>query len=327
MASYSSACESAMSVGNIVRRRWRCCRQTCAGSGFGSSASAWSQTSRSPADQRTTAFRPLVDEELAVLEEQMRGYQRDDRLVVLEDDQIIQEWLSMLRVNLAVGRSVISCAMFRLAGRECIRRQRVLLSGHLERWRASGDASWASSRVIIIPWRAGLLYGELFRGEGTSFFWHIGARRNEQTLATEVFHESAPSSKLRSRVHLVCDPMLATGGTQVATIERLIAGGVASEHIIAAAVVAAPEGVDILLSRYPHLRITTCSLDERLDERGYITGPGLGDFGDLAYGDIDERYAEEHWLRTGLLTRPQAEIILGRMRASDPKAAAANSAL
>ncbi|MDO8621927.1 MAG: hypothetical protein Q7R80_01735, partial [bacterium] len=56
------------------------------------------------------------------------------------------------------------------------------------------------------------------------------------------------------------------------------------------------------------------ALDERLDRKGYITGPGLGDFGDLAFGDLTTEYAEEHWVKPELLTREQAAIILERMQ-------------
>lgn len=274
-----------------------------------------------PAAQRTSAFRPLSEYDLALLERQMAAYERTERLVVLETrssvietQAAIQDLLAILRVNLAVGSSVVSCDQFRTVGRQCIRHQRAVLSGLLDRWAPqSGSPAFVRRVVPVLPWRAGLLYGEVFQMEGASFFWHIGARRDEQTLAAEIYHESAPPSELRNRIHLVCDPMLATGGTQTRTIERLLDEGVDPDRIIAVAIVAAPEGVDLLLSWYPQLRIVTCALDECLDERGYITGPGLGDFGDLAYADIDDVYVVEHWLGPGLLTRPQAELILSRM--------------
>ncbi|MDO8599238.1 MAG: uracil phosphoribosyltransferase [bacterium] len=284
---------------------------------------------QSPASQRTSAFRPIDEYDLGLLERQMAAYERTERLVVLETRASVLEahaavpdLLAILRINLAVGSPVVSCAQFRTVGRQCIRHQRAVLSGLLDRWvPQSGSPAFVRRVVPVLPWRAGLLYGEVFRMEGAEFLWHIGARRDEQTLAAEIYHESAPPSALRNRIHLVCDPMLATGGTQLATIERLIVAGVAPERIIAVAVVAAPEGIDFLLSRYPQLRIVTCAYDERLDERGYITGPGLGDFGDLAYADIDDVYVTEHWLASGLLTRPQADIILARMRVNGAHAA------
>lgn len=278
---------------------------------------------RVPEAQRTSAFHPLTQDDLGFLERQVAAYARDERLIVLERNTILAQWLNILRVNLAVGSSVISCDQFRFAGRQCIRHQRAALAECLERWDGQAGAPPFVRRIVpVLPWRAGLLYGEIFRSEGTSFLWHIGAKRNERTLAAEIYHESAPPSALRNRTHLVCDPMLATGGTQIATIDRLIVGGVAPERIIAVAVVAAPEGVDLLCSRYSEVRIVTCGLDECLDERGYITGPGLGDFGDLAYGDLDEAYVTEHWLASGLLTRPQAELILSRMRGNGSASAA-----
>jgi|GEM_PF-3270615 len=268
---------------------------------------------QTPEHQRTSAFRPLAEDELALLERQTIVRVVNERLIVLESQsERINELLSILRINLAVGRTVVSCEQFRIFGRACMQHQWMGLERCFARWNYS--LQLVMSSVLVLPWRAGLLYGEVFhRSECTSLLWHIGARRNERTLAAEIYHESAPPPEFRDRVHLVCDPMLATGGTQATTIERLIAAGVAPDRIVAVAIVAAPEGVDFLLSRYPHLRIVTCALDECLDARGYITGPGLGDFGDLAYGDLDEEYVARHWVAPGLLTHSQAALILERM--------------
>ena len=80
---------------------------------------------------------------------------------------------------------------------------------------------------------------------------------------------------------LVLDPMLATGGSAEQTIEAVYEAGANKVDFLC--IVAAPEGVARLESRYPDLRIFAGSLDRELDENKYIR-PGLGDFGDRLYG-------------------------------------------
>ncbi|MDP3771735.1 MAG: uracil phosphoribosyltransferase [bacterium] len=278
---------------------------------------------RRAAMERTTAFSPLSDDDLRALEHRLSvDYLARGRLVHLEEGDlegergargIVPDTLDILRVNLAVGRTMVSCEQFRDVGRQLISRMLVLAEPHLEHW-FNPPETVSEDRVAVLPWRAALLFGEVLRTSGMRDFWHLGACRNEQTLATEVYYEATPPPETRAYVHLVCDPMLATGGTTMTAIERLRQSGVPMERIVVLAVVAAPEGVDLLLHTYPNIRIVTCALDERLDRNGYITGPGLGDFGDLAFGDIDAEYADERWVKPELLTREQAAIILERMQ-------------
>lgn len=97
-----------------------------------------------------------------------------------------------------------------------------------------------------------------------------------------VEYQAVPS--LENKILLLVDPMLATGQSLVAVYDKLIKSETPKE-IHVAAVIAAPEGVDYLQKRLPdscHLWIAT--LDEKLNEHKYIV-PGLGDAGDLAYGD------------------------------------------
>ena len=75
----------------------------------------------------------------------------------------------------------------------------------------------------------------------------------------------------------VCDPMLATGGTACATIDKLKAYGLKKINFIC--LVAAPEGVKKLIAAHPDVAIFAASLDRQLNEKGYIL-PGLGDAGD-----------------------------------------------
>ena len=86
-----------------------------------------------------------------------------------------------------------------------------------------------------------------------------------------------------NRVLIICDPMLATGASLVKTIDLLKKEGTPSElHV--AAVIASTEGIDFLRRHEPTVRIWCGSIDEELTAKGYIV-PGLGDAGDLAFGE------------------------------------------
>lgn len=262
--------------------------------------------------KRGSAFAAIADHDLALLDRAMARYEASGRLKTLHGDRWAQELVDALRVNYVTQEPIVSGPIFREIARRLLREALSLVLR---------NPVSASMLIPVLPWRAALICGEVYRAMGMTRFWHLGARRNEQTLATEIYHETLPPGPLASpRVagnptHLVCDPMLATGGTTMTAIERVLASGVPERDIVVHSVVAAPEGVDLLLHTYPDLRIVTCALDEKLDQNGYIAGPGLGDFGDLAFGDIDQLYAEVHWVAPGLLTDEQATIILDRMRA------------
>ena len=83
------------------------------------------------------------------------------------------------------------------------------------------------------------------------------------------------------RPALIIDPMLATGGSMVATIDLLKQKG--CRHIKALVLVAAPEGVQAVAAAHPDVAIYTAALDSHLNEKGYII-PGLGDAGDKIFG-------------------------------------------
>jgi len=82
---------------------------------------------------------------------------------------------------------------------------------------------------------------------------------------------------------LLCDPMLATGGSALGAIKVLIDAKVPEDKILFLNTVAAPEGLQKLYQEYPKLRVVTAALDSKLNEHKFIV-PGLGDFGDRYYG-------------------------------------------
>jgi uracil phosphoribosyltransferase len=109
---------------------------------------------------------------------------------------------------------------------------------------------------------------------------HIGLYRDPKTLKAIEYYVKAPVD-VAERLVIVIDPMLATGHTAVAALDRLKEYGVSQIRFVS--VLAAPEGIDVLKGHHPEVEIWTAAVDERLDEHGYIV-PGLGDAGDRIYG-------------------------------------------
>ncbi|WP_252090267.1 uracil phosphoribosyltransferase [Pseudomonas sp. MWU13-3659] len=108
----------------------------------------------------------------------------------------------------------------------------------------------------------------------------VGVARNEETLEAHTYLEKlAPD--INQRLALIIDPMLATGGSMVATIDLLKKAG--CKEIRAMVLVAAPEGIEVVEKAHPDVQIYTASIDQRLNEHGYIV-PGLGDAGDKIFG-------------------------------------------
>ncbi len=108
----------------------------------------------------------------------------------------------------------------------------------------------------------------------------VGLARNEETLKPEPYFEKLVGS-LDERTALIIDPMLATGGSMVATIDMLKRKG--CTLIRAIVLVAAPEGIHVVQTHHPDVMIYTASIDSHLNDQGYII-PGLGDAGDKIFG-------------------------------------------
>ena len=110
--------------------------------------------------------------------------------------------------------------------------------------------------------------------------WHIGLYRDEETLKPVEYYNKLPVSPT-VQVCLVLDPMLATGGSAVATIDILKRWGVGRIKFVG--LLAAPEGIANLQQHHPEVPIHIATIDERLNDIGYIV-PGLGDAGDRQFG-------------------------------------------
>jgi uracil phosphoribosyltransferase len=114
----------------------------------------------------------------------------------------------------------------------------------------------------------------------TAEVWHIGLYRDERTLQPVEYYNKLPLEPTVS-VCLVLDPMLATGGSAVATVDILKEWGV--QRVKFVGIIAAPEGVDAMQTAHPDVPLHLAVIDKRLNEHGYIV-PGLGDAGDRQFG-------------------------------------------
>ncbi|MDR5616233.1 uracil phosphoribosyltransferase [Arsenophonus sp.] len=108
----------------------------------------------------------------------------------------------------------------------------------------------------------------------------VGVYRDEKTLEPIPYFQKL-ASNINERMALVVDPMLATGGSMIATIDLLKKEGCHAIKILV--LVAAPEGIKALEAAHPDVELYTASIDDHLDEHGYIV-PGLGDAGDKIFG-------------------------------------------
>ena len=114
----------------------------------------------------------------------------------------------------------------------------------------------------------------------TAEVWHIGLYRDEKTLQPVQYYNKLPIEPTVS-VCLILDPMLATGGSAVATTDIVKRWGVRKVKFVG--LIGAPEGIDLMQKAHPDVPIYLAAIDDHLNERGYIV-PGLGDAGDRQFG-------------------------------------------
>ena len=137
-------------------------------------------------------------------------------------------------------------------------------------------------RIVLVPiLRAGLgmvdAVAALFPNAGVG---HIGLYRNETTLEPVSYYFKIPPLGAE-KVYLVLDPMLATGGSASAAIAKLKDSGAKRIRLIS--LVAAPAGVERMMTDHPDVAVFVAALDRQLNDHGYIL-PGLGDAGDRLFG-------------------------------------------
>jgi uracil phosphoribosyltransferase len=109
---------------------------------------------------------------------------------------------------------------------------------------------------------------------------HVGLYRDPDSLTAVEYYFKSPSD-LSERLVIVIDPMLATGNTAVAAVDRLKEQGASDLRLVC--LLATPVGLSNLHGRHPDVQVWTAAIDEHLNDHGYIL-PGLGDAGDRLYG-------------------------------------------
>jgi uracil phosphoribosyltransferase len=147
---------------------------------------------------------------------------------------------------------------------------------------ARAEGAELQDRIGLVPiLRAGLGMVEGVWGLMPSAeVWHIGLYRDEKTLQPVQYYNKLPVMPTVS-ICLILDPMLATGGSAVATVDILKEWGVNKIKFVG--IIGAPEGIGLLHSHHPDVPIHLAEVDEKLNEVGYIL-PGLGDAGDRQFG-------------------------------------------
>lgn len=136
--------------------------------------------------------------------------------------------------------------------------------------------------IVLVPiLRAGLgMVNGICQLIPTVKIAHVGLYRDEETLQPHTYFEKYPAH-MEDAVVMVVDPMLATGGSAIAALDMVKKQG--AKNIRLVCLVGAPEGVKAVEEAHPDVDIYLASLDEKLNEKGYII-PGLGDAGDRIFG-------------------------------------------
>ena len=139
-----------------------------------------------------------------------------------------------------------------------------------------------SDKIGLIPvLRAGLgMVNGIWEMMPGAEVWHIGLYRDERTLKPVSYYNKLPTAPT-VQVCLVLDPMLATGGSAVATVDILKNWGAGRIKFVG--LLAAPEGIAVLREAHPDVPIHVAKIDARLNDIGFIV-PGLGDAGDRQFG-------------------------------------------
>ena len=133
--------------------------------------------------------------------------------------------------------------------------------------------------VVVMRAGSGFLDGMLEVVPGARV-GHVGLYRDPKTLGAVEYYFKMPQA-MHERDAIVLDPMLATGNSAVAAVERLKETGPRSIRFVC--LLAAPEGLRTFHAHHPDVPVTTAAVDQRLNEHGYIV-PGLGDAGDRLFG-------------------------------------------
>ncbi len=141
------------------------------------------------------------------------------------------------------------------------------------------------ARIALVPiLRAGLgMVDGIWNLIPNAVVIHLGLYRDEETLKPVEYYNKLPKYHKVDRC-LILDPMLATGGSAIATADVLKGWG--AKNIKFVGLIGAPEGISALQTAHPDIDVHLAAIDEKLNDHGYIL-PGLGDAGDRQFGTID----------------------------------------
>ena len=136
--------------------------------------------------------------------------------------------------------------------------------------------------IVVVPiLRAGVgMLEGILELVPTARVGFVGLYRDEETKLPVTYYERFPP-QIKGGTCIIIDPMLATGGSTVAAIDKLKEKG--AENIIVVVIVTCPEGIALVEEEHPDVPIYAAAIDDRLNEKKYIV-PGLGDAGDRLFG-------------------------------------------
>ena len=204
--------------------------------------------------------------------------------ILIMDHPLIQHKLSILR-DKSTGSKEFRALISEIATLICYEATRDL---PLENVEIETPICTATTKVLsgkklaVVPiLRAGLgMVDGMLALVPSARVGHIGLYRDPDTLMPFEYYCKLPAD-IEEREVFVVDPMLATGGSAIDAITQIKKRG--PKHIKFLGIIAAPEGLDALSKAHPDVDIFVASLDERLNDHGYII-PGLGDAGDRIFG-------------------------------------------
>lgn len=207
-----------------------------------------------------------------------------ERKIVIMDHPLIQHKLSILR-NVSTSSKEFRQLVSEIAMLMCYDTTRDLPLKSVDVETPCGIAKGkmlAGRKLAVVPiLRAGLgMVDGILTLLPAARVGHIGLYRDEKTLKPVEYYCKLPAD-IEQRDVIVCDPMLATGGSAVDAISQIKLRNPKSIRFMC--MIAAPEGVEALKAAHPDVDIFIAALDEKLNENGYII-PGLGDAGDRIFG-------------------------------------------
>jgi len=201
----------------------------------------------------------------------------------LVENPLIQRDVTILRdlnTDTAGFRSALNRVSYSLAIEICKSFETVQYEVQTPLEKTSGYR--LSKQIVLVPvLRAGLsMVSSFLEMIPDAKVGHIGLQRDEKTLQPIDYYYKTPDN-LAESVTIVLDPMLATGGSAVASFNSLKQKG--ARRCVLACLIAAPEGVKKMNDEHPDISVYSAAIDRQLNLNGYIL-PGLGDAGDRTFG-------------------------------------------